>query len=64
MSDMADVLNEHRDIAWNYETGQAICGDCDTPLGPKDALMDEQDRWLRLHQAAELSAAGFGRVTA
>ena len=62
MSGMAGVLAEHRELAWNHVTGQAVCGDCDAPLGPFTAEIEEQNHWLREHVAAELSAAGFGPV--
>ena len=64
MTGMADVLEDHRELAWNHKTGQAICADCDHALGPFTADIDEQNRWLRSHQADELADAGYGKVSA
>lgn len=62
MSDMADVLAKHQDIAWDHTTGNALCGGCGVYLGQLTADMMKQDAWLIAHQAAALSAAGFGLV--
>ena len=60
---MAEVLAEHRDIAWDHTTGRSLCGGCDATLGQLTADIEKQDAWLIAHQAAALSAAGFGLVT-
>jgi len=62
MKTMAEVLAGHREIAWNHQTGQAICADCDADLGPLTADIEVQDQWFLEHQAAALFAAGFGPV--
>lgn len=61
---MADVLTRHRDIAWDNTTGRALCGGCDSYLGPLTAYMEKQDGWLISHQADALAAAGFGHIGA
>lgn len=62
MSEMADVLAKHQDLAWNHEKGKAVCGGCDETLGPMTAYIEKQYTWLVTHQSAALSAAGFGLV--
>lgn len=62
MSDIESIaaaLGWHRELAWNHKTGMAICADCDEALGPLTAEIDEQDRWLRDHQARAITAAGY-----
>ena len=62
MKTMAEVIQAHRDIAWNHETSRSICSGCDADLGPMTAYIEKQDAWLIAHQAEVLAAAGYGPV--
>jgi len=59
MSEMADVLAAHPDWWWGRTEGKAHCDKCDwsEACDPRTA-----DHAFRAHQAAALSAAGFGPV--
>lgn len=58
MSDMADVLAEHEDCAFSA-SGILVCV-CGVALEPQEVLEDLSN--LAAHQAAMLTAAGFGPV--
>lgn len=57
---MADIIGEHRDIAWDHTTGKAHCGGCDAVIGRKDAGIEAQERKLAAHVAEVLTQAGYG----
>ena len=58
MSDMADVLVLHGDYLWRSATAwECVCGH-QIPSGPVTGVRES----FAAHQAAALSAAGFGPV--
>ena len=63
MSDMADVLAGHQlCAAWEDEAGRALICTCGVELPTEPERGEIDMTFLAAHQAAALSAAGFGPV--
>ena len=57
---MVEVLKSHSDWLWSMERGEVLCAGCDWSQRP--GLMESSHDTFRAHQAAALSAAGYGLV--